>query len=156
MNFKCSGAITRLTFLGWLSESSEDLNVTGRLTSWPYFSLWHQDRQYTGGSAFEKMNQLHYDQLSISINRSILNNQLVEVTLMTNVTFNQGDILGIRRQQRYPIENDINMAVLKQSGVYGRTQICDAGNHEFGWCTEPAIEIQEKVYISIAIETGEM
>ena len=159
MNFTCSGTITRLAFLGWLSESSEQFNIAS-LTSWPYFSLWHQDRQYTSGYAFEEINPVidDYDQLNISINRSIFSNQLVEVVLTINTTFSQGDILGIRLQQHDQSisENGINMAVLKQSEAYDQIhcQVCGAEYYDTGGCTDPAIENQEIPYI--AIETGEM
>jgi hypothetical protein len=113
------------------------------------------------GSTFKEINQIEFDDYDqLSITRSMINNQLVEVTLMTNVTFSQGDILGIRLQQQpvergSPFEN--NLAVLKQSEVHGRTQVCyvyydqTAADFEYVWCTRS--DNVEKLYI--AIETGE-
>ena len=128
MNFTCNGTITRLTFLGWLSDSSgagqvdNNIIITG-LTLGPYFSLWHPQYDMY---AFEEINQIEVDQKSISISRSTLNNQLVEATLMTNVVFSQGDVLGIRLQQYYgtSIRSGISMKVLKQSRGYGTTLDC--------------------------------
>ena len=148
MKFTCTGTITKLAFLGWLSGSVEQFNVP-RLTPWPYFSLWHQDQHWQ--QIYVKIAGIDYDQRNI--NRNILNNQLVEVTLTTNITFSQGDFLGISLlQHSSPIESGINMAILKQSEVHGRTQVCYIyHNFEHDWCTESEIE---KLYI--AIEIGEM
>ena len=103
------------------------------------------------------------DQQNISINRSTLNNQLVEVTLMTNVIrFSEGDILGIRLQQRDPpIRDGISVEVLKQSRGYGTTLDClhtDYGQSipVYAWCNAAADSVQEKPYIAINLETGEM
>ena len=126
MKFFCGGGtIRRFTFLGWLNESSEQLNVT-RLTSWPHFSLWHRYNGQPPESRYQIGPEYH-DQLIE--NSNIINNQIlvVEVNFTTGITFNQDDILGIRLQQCDPpiSRNGIDMTVLKRSGIYGQTLVCD-------------------------------
>ena len=147
MNFTCDGTITRLTFFGWLnSESSESFNVT-RLTSWPYFSLWHQFYEHRGYEKVCEIGPEHSDLLMGSMRL----NHLVEVTLTTNVMINEGNILGVRLQSGSPISNGIDITVLKDSRGYGKTLVCDA--YEQSTRVRCSTEFQEKLYISI--ETGE-
>ena len=93
MNFTCNGRITRLTFLGWLSGSSEQFDVTS-LTSGPYFFL---RCQYI--SLRTRIYKFHGpdDLLTGSLSLSGINvtHQVVEVTLTTNVMFSADDILGV-------------------------------------------------------------
>ena len=160
MTFSCSGTITRLMFLGWLDESSAQFDVA-RLTSWPYFSLWHRvehaqnlvwsrsNRQY------EEVRQIGPDILDlqmVSLRLTRFNHQLVEVSLTTNVTITAGDVLGVTLQQRYPSpSHGINMTVLKESNGYGKTLVCYAGDMQLYTCNTSFF--QETPYI--AIKTGE-
>ena len=146
MNFTCSGIITRLTFLGWLNESSEPFDVA-RLTSWPYFSLWrpHQ-HQY-----FEEIQiGPSYHDLQASLRLNDQDDQLVEVTfsLTTNIMFSANDILGVTRNDS-TIHDGISMAVLG----YSETPVC------YTWQSTPArcnaTMFQEKQPY-IAIETGKI
>ena len=109
MNFTCnSGTITRLMFLWWQNESIS----VDRLTSWPYFSLWHP-LHYGGG--FREVSGIGPDQLvgslDVTLNRNNHHDQLVVVTLKGCIPFNNSDILGVRLQQSpdSSASNDISM-----------------------------------------------
>lgn len=147
MNFTCSGTITRLTFLGWLNESSDQFSVTN-LTSWPYFSLWHS---FYAEDGFMKVNGIgpdRYDSLRLDVMLNENDHQLVKVTLRTNVMVTEGNILGVQLQQNDSlIKNGIDMTVLKEPGGYGLTLVCD---NEITSCYEE-FEIPY-----IYIQTGEM
>ena len=115
MNFICSGTITSLTFLGWLNKSNEQFNVS-RLTSWPYFSLWHHRYSNCGEhySEIAEIGPTDPDQLNISmLNRD---NVLVRIILNRSLTFNEGDILGVRLQERSTsITNGIAISVQSEN-----------------------------------------
>ena len=143
--------MTRLTFLGWLSESSQPFDIT-RLTSWPLFSLW---RQFIKGHFWLVQDIVPFE-TDLDQHKTI--NQLVEVTLTSRVNFNEGDILGVKSQQRDgPILNgttNATMTVLKQSGGYGQTLGCHMAGTS--WCSESnAVTVQGIPYITVTIETGE-
>ena len=163
--FSCSGTITKVMFLGRLDESSVQFDVA-RLTSWPYFSLRHQvettqnlvwprsNHQYVEGHQIGPNDldlQMHMGSLRLSMHR--FNNQLVEVSLTTNVPITAGDALGVTLEQRYPTPyHGINMTVLKESNGYGKTLVCYAGDVQlYTWCNTSFF--QEIPYI--AIKTGE-
>ena len=147
MNFTCNGRILRLTFLGWLNESSEPFDIT-RLTSWPYFSLW-RPRQHQYFEEIQIGPNNNYD-LQVSLRLNDQDDQLVEVTfsLTTNIVFSANDILGVTRNDSI-IHNGISMAVLG----YSETPVC------YTWQSTPArcnaTMLQEKQPY-IAIETGEI
>jgi hypothetical protein len=153
MNFTCGGTIRRLTFLGWLSESTERFDIT-RLTSWPHFSLWHPRHH----PYFEEMQQIgpsYYDLQTDSL-RLNANHQLVEVTfnLTMNITFSADDILGVTLTQRNgsTVGSGINMTVVKESRGYGKTLVCYPNSRSTHACFEDSF--RERPYI--AIETGEI
>ena len=136
--FSCSGTITKLMFLGWLDESSAQFDVA-RLTSWPYFSLWHQvetTQNSRSNHQYEEVYQIGPDDLDLQmhigsprLSMHRFNRQLVEVSLTTNVPITAGDVLGVTLQQRYPSpSHGINMTVLKESNGYGKTLVCYAGD----------------------------
>ena len=113
MNFTCNGIITRLTFLGWLSDFSGQFDVT-RLTSWPYFSLWHCCEDPHNHHYFWKRAEIgptDHSQLSVSMQNG--NNVLMILTTSGSVSFNEGDILGVRLQPRAAsIANGITISLV--------------------------------------------
>ena len=152
MNFTCNGTITKLTYIGQLRPSHYD-DTSGEyyVTTWPYFSLWHRQfhepRDY-----FEETHGIgpsNHSQLSITHFNINEVNAFVEVNvnLATNVTFKEGDILGVRMQQTIT-SGSFPITVLKQEGGYGLTRICDHQNAG-GQCSEMSDEIQEIPYISV-------
>ena len=150
MKFVCGGGgtIKRFTFLGWVNESSEQFNVI-RLTSWPYFSLWHQHNGQLQDWYQIVIGPEYHDELIVNI---ISNQpQVVEImlTFTTNVAFSQGDILGVGLQQCDPpiSRNGIHMTVLERPGIYGQTLVCDININECNTSTG--------LLPYIAIETGE-
>ena len=148
INFTCNGRITRLTFLGWLSGSSEQFNVT-RLTSWPYFSLWRPSQHQFEEIQIGPNNK--YD-LQASPRLNDQDDHLVEVTfsLTTNVMFSANDILGvIQRSNDSIIYNGISMAVLG----YSETPVCYAWQSTHARCNATMFR-EKQPYI--AIETGEI
>jgi hypothetical protein len=155
MNFTCSGTMTRLTFLGWLSDSSEQFNVT-RLTSLPYFSLWRpRQDQY-----FEEAEQIGSDSLT-QLYRINATYQLVEVTLSTDIQFNPSDVLGVTsisqpRRSDSTFASGISMTILSESRDYDKTLRCDYIGHATGQsvCVQCSEALNSSPYI--AIETGEM
>ena len=146
MTFVCNGTITRLTYFGWLSEPSEHFSVR-RLTSWPHFSLWRrcEDHHYFVKETVE-IGPTDPDQLSVSM----LNRNNVVVMITSSVTFNVGDILGVRLQQRNTsITNGITISVQKQSDDYDQTPVC--GLQPNSSCSQPQnMTYQGRPYISIA------
>ena len=125
MTFTCSGTITRLTFLGWLSESSERFNIA-RLTSWPYFFLWHRcDDHYDFYHKIAEIGPTDPNQLRVSMMNG--NNVMVVITLTTSITVNEGDILGVRQWQgTASATNGITILPLQiQSNDYGQIQAHD-------------------------------
>ena len=151
MNFTCNGRIIRLTFLGWLSGSSEQFDVT-RLMSWPYFSLWRPHQHQ-----FEEIQIGPNDLLtgSLSLSRINVTHQMVEVTLTTNVMFSADDILGVTLwQNRLPTGNGIYSSIeLLKSRGYGETPVYDH-NCQSTHAQCNLYSLQEKPYV--AIEIGEM
>ena len=153
MNFTCnSGTITRLMFLWW---QNGPVNAD-RLTSWPYFSLWHP-LHYDGG--FMEVSGIGPYQLmgslDVMLNRNNHYDQLVEVTLTGNIPFNNGDILGVRLQQSpdSSASNGISMTVLEQSEDHNQTLACWRNIYTPDLCYTQSSSFQENPYI--AIETGE-
>ena len=149
MNFTCNGTITKLTYIGQLRPSYyyDYTNDEYYVTTWPYFSLWH--RQFHGQRYyFEETHGIgpsNRSQLNITLVNINEVNAFVEVT--TNVTFKEGDILGVRMQQTIT-SGSFPITVLKQVGGYGLTRICDHQNAG-GQCSEMSDEIQEMPYISV-------
>ena len=126
MNFTCNGTITKLTYIGQLEFRPSHYDYTSGeyyVTTWPYFSLWH--RQFHGQrDYFEEIHGIgpsNRNQLSITHFNINEVNAFMEVTvnLATNVTFKEGDILGVRMQQTITSGSPITCTVLKQVGGYG-------------------------------------
>lgn len=165
MNFTCNGTMTKLTYIGWIRSLGIDYlhdDVSSWLTTWPYFSLWYQ--QFHGDYIEEShsgniIGPSNPNQPGLSISR-VENSALVEVNLTTNVAFKEGDILGVRLQRRnnsftmtrqQTSWNSLHVSVLKQTGGYGVTLVCNRQNGD--QCSEMSNKIQEIPYITV--ETSE-
>ena len=154
MNFTCNGTLRSLEFV-----ATSDCNNAVNLMSWPYFSLWHHR-----GGYFEERSHIGPSINPLSVGSSLMMNRPFIATLTQEISFRDGDILGVQLHQQgrsHPgpiphtrsVFKDGTIKVLKQIGGYGLTQVCDCQND--GRCCEPnetSEKIQEIPYI--AIETS--
>ena len=160
MNFTCSGNITSLLFVANRSGWSLDQNI---VLSWPVFSLWHQD---SNGINFTQARSIgphmHNSDQMASLQQPITSNciqigdrevEVVVINFTSSIRFQTGDILGLKQHVNTPGNFEFGFSlpsikVLRQSGSYGLTQICQYTRG----CAVDERKNQEMPYI--AIETS--
>ena len=123
MNFTCSGSITRLMFVAsGLGDSSDGvINWSWR----PVFSLWHRMNDGDNFVKRSSMGIFNHDQPSNQPAR-VTDVGLVEINFTTSISFEAGDILGLRQQFSSHLQRSLpmNIGVLRQRGGYGLTLMC--------------------------------
>ena len=152
MNFTCSGNITRLMFVAsGLSVSSVDDVII--ISQRPVFSLWHRTSDGDNFVKRSSMGIFNHDQPSNQPAR-VTDVGLVEVNFTPYVSFEAGDILGLRQQfiTSSNLQSPVNIRVLRQRGGYGLTLICTQPGSEHSECRVREIEqLQQIPYIAIEI-----